>query len=122
MNHYYPAQRFSDLRCEEDQFPGREQGRRQQSEQSRGTRQRDLGRGQAAGFPRRTRMSACGCRKQFCHGSEPMSDWQPSATFYEMRLRARLHAAVREFLAHRGVLEVETPVTSQAVIPEPNLA
>src|SRR3546814_14457535 len=67
-------------------------------------------------------MSACGCRKQFCHGSEPMSDWQPSATFDALRLRARLNAAVREFLAPRGVLAVETPVMSQAGNTEPNLA
>src|SRR3546814_1109573 len=109
-------------RVEEDQFPGRGRGHRQQAGQSRGTRHRDLGRGQAAGFPRRTRMSACGCRKQCCHGSEPMSDWQPSATFDARRLRARLNAAVREFLAQRGVLEVETPVMSQAGNTEPNIA
>src|SRR3546814_19063943 len=54
--------------------------------------------------------------------SEPMSDWQPSATFDALRLRARLHAAVREFLAQRGVLEVETPVMSQAGNTEPNIA
>src|SRR3546814_6829386 len=54
--------------------------------------------------------------------SEPMSDWQPSATFDALRLRARLNAAVREFLAQRGVLEVETPVMSQAGNTEPNIA
>src|SRR3546814_4348394 len=51
-----------------------------------------------------------------------MSDWQPSATFDALRLRARLNAAVREFLARRGVLEVETPVMSQAGNTEPNIA
>src|SRR3546814_3922538 len=58
--------------------------------------------------------------KTVCHGSEPMSDWQPSATFDALRLRARLNAAVREFFAQRGVLEVETPVMSQAGNTEPN--
>ncbi|HEY9541441.1 MAG TPA: EF-P lysine aminoacylase EpmA [Luteimonas sp.] len=51
-----------------------------------------------------------------------MSDWQPSATFDALRLRARLNAAVREFFAQRGVLEVETPVMSQAGNTEPNIA
>src|SRR3546814_11930731 len=51
-----------------------------------------------------------------------MSDWQPAATFDALRLRARLNAAVREFLAQRGVLEVETPVMSQAGNTEPNIA
>src|SRR3546814_11521045 len=60
--------------------------------------------------------------KTVCHGSEPMSDWQPSATFDALRLRARLNAAVREFFAQRGVLEVETPVMSQAGNTEPNIA
>src|SRR3546814_11603911 len=54
--------------------------------------------------------------------SEPMSDWQPSATFDALRLRARLNAAVREFLAQRGVLEVETPVMSAAGNPGPHIA
>src|SRR3546814_1250354 len=54
--------------------------------------------------------------------SELMSDWQPSVTFDALRLRARLNAAVREFFAQRGVLEVETPVMSQAGNTEPNIA
>src|SRR3546814_19567522 len=60
--------------------------------------------------------------KTVCHGSEPMSDWQPSATFDALRLRARLNAAVRDFFAQRGVLEVETPVMSPAGNTAPNLA
>ncbi|MFC3715426.1 EF-P lysine aminoacylase EpmA [Luteimonas soli] len=51
-----------------------------------------------------------------------MSNWKPSATFDTLRLRARLNAAIREFFARRGVLEVETPVMSQAGNTEPNIA
>ncbi|QHG86772.1 EF-P lysine aminoacylase EpmA [Xanthomonas cucurbitae] len=38
-----------------------------------------------------------------------------------LRLRARLNATIREFFAERGVLEVETPVLSQAGNTEPNI-
>jgi len=51
-----------------------------------------------------------------------MADWQPSANFDALRLRARLYAAIRDFFAERGVLEVETPVMSRAGNTEPNIA
>jgi lysyl-tRNA synthetase class 2 len=51
-----------------------------------------------------------------------MNDWRPSAAADALRLRARLNAAIREFFAERGVLEVETPVMSQAGNSEPNIA
>lgn len=51
-----------------------------------------------------------------------MSNWKPSASFDTLRLRARLNAAFREFFAHRGVLEVETPVLSRAGNTDPNIA
>ncbi|MBB5862449.1 EF-P lysine aminoacylase EpmA [Xanthomonas sp. 3058] len=38
-----------------------------------------------------------------------------------LRLRARLNAAIREFFAERDVLEVETPVLSEAGNTEPNI-
>lgn len=38
-----------------------------------------------------------------------------------LELRARLHALIREFFAHRGVLEVETPILSGAGNTEPNI-
>ncbi len=51
-----------------------------------------------------------------------MSHWEPSATLDTLRLRARLNAAIREFMARRGVLEVETPILSLAGNTEPNIA
>lgn len=51
-----------------------------------------------------------------------MTDWQPSASFDAIRLRARLNALVRRFFVERGVLEVETPVLSRGGNSEPNIA
>ena len=51
-----------------------------------------------------------------------MSDRQPSSSFDALRLRARLNAEVRAFFAARGVLEVETPILSQAGNTDPNIA
>lgn len=49
-------------------------------------------------------------------------DWRPSATPAALRLRARVNAAIRDFFARRGVLEVETPVMSRAGNTDPNIA
>jgi len=49
------------------------------------------------------------------------ADWRPSADLDALRLRARLYALVRGFFAERGVLEVETPVLSEAGNTEPNI-
>ncbi|MCC4605360.1 EF-P lysine aminoacylase GenX [Xanthomonas campestris pv. badrii] len=38
-----------------------------------------------------------------------------------LQLRARLNATIRDFFAERGVIEVETPVLSQAGNTEPNI-
>ena len=51
-----------------------------------------------------------------------MADWQPSASFDALKLRARLNALIRAFFAERGVLEVETPVLSRGGNTEPNIA
>ncbi|TKS53777.1 EF-P lysine aminoacylase GenX [Luteimonas yindakuii] len=51
-----------------------------------------------------------------------MSDWRPSAAPSALRLRARVNALIRDFFADRDVLEVETPVMSQAGNTEPNIA
>ena len=47
--------------------------------------------------------------------------WKPSATPEALRLRARLNAVIRDFFAAREVLEVETPILSQAGNTEPNI-
>lgn len=49
-------------------------------------------------------------------------DWRPSADAEAIQLRARLYALIRAFFADRGVLEVETPVLSQAGNTDPNIA
>ncbi len=48
--------------------------------------------------------------------------WQPSSSFDAIRLRARLNALIRSFFAERDVLEVETPMLSQAGNTDPNIA
>ncbi|MDQ3039804.1 MAG: EF-P lysine aminoacylase EpmA [Pseudomonadota bacterium] len=50
------------------------------------------------------------------------ASWAPSATRGALRLRASLNRLVREFFHARDVLEVETPVLSQAGNTEPNIA
>lgn len=42
------------------------------------------------------------------------ASWQPSAPVANLLKRARIIAAIRRFFADRGVLEIETPVMSQA--------
>lgn len=51
-----------------------------------------------------------------------MNDWRPSSTRDSLHLRASLNRLVREFFHARNVLEVETPVLSQAGNTEPNIA
>ncbi|MBP3973365.1 EF-P lysine aminoacylase GenX [Pseudoxanthomonas spadix] len=54
--------------------------------------------------------------------AQPTADaWRPGATLEVIRLRAQLNAHVRAFFAQRQVLEVETPVLSQAGNTEPNI-
>ncbi len=48
--------------------------------------------------------------------------WRPGATLAALRLRARLYAMIRGFFDTRGVLEVHTPVLSQAGNTDPNIA
>jgi elongation factor P--(R)-beta-lysine ligase len=43
-----------------------------------------------------------------------MSDWQPTASLENLKLRAELLAKLRQFFAARQVLEVDTPALSKA--------
>lgn len=51
--------------------------------------------------------------------SEPV--WQPFASQAALKSRAQQLAFVRGFFAHRGVLEVETPILGQRGVTDPNL-
>ena len=55
-------------------------------------------------------------------GIDADASWMPSASRDAMRLRAWLNRLVREFFHARDVLEVETPVLSQAGNTDPNIA
>lgn len=48
--------------------------------------------------------------------------WQPSASIDTLKQRAELIASVRHFFATRGVMEVETPIWSQAGVTNPYIA
>lgn len=50
------------------------------------------------------------------------ASWAPSASRDALRLRAWLNRLVREFFHSRDVLEVETPLLSQAGNTDPNIA
>jgi lysyl-tRNA synthetase class 2 len=52
----------------------------------------------------------------------PELPWTPSASRDALRLRAWVNRLVREFFHARNVLEVETPVLSQAGNTDPNIA
>lgn len=47
--------------------------------------------------------------------------WQPSASLDALKRRAQIIARIRDFFAHREVLEVETPILSGAATVDPNL-
>jgi lysyl-tRNA synthetase class 2 len=55
-------------------------------------------------------------------GIDVDASWTPSASRDAIRLRAWLNRLVREFFHARDVLEVETPVLSQAGNTDPNIA
>jgi lysyl-tRNA synthetase class 2 len=50
-----------------------------------------------------------------------MKDWKPTTTLKAVKMRAQLNALVRGFFAERNVLEVETPILSQAANSDPNI-
>ncbi len=49
-------------------------------------------------------------------------DFKPSASREALQARARLYAHIRQFFSERDVLEVETPVWSQAAVTDLHLA
>ena len=51
-----------------------------------------------------------------------MTDWQPTASNPNLRLRADLLKKLRTFFAARQVLEVETPALSQTGATDRNIA
>jgi lysyl-tRNA synthetase class 2 len=48
-------------------------------------------------------------------------NWQPNATLKQIQSRAQLLAQIRTFFNERQVMEVETPLLSQATITDPQL-
>lgn len=55
-------------------------------------------------------------------GLDANADWGPGASRGAIRLRAWLNRLIRDFFHARDVLEVETPVLSQAGNTDPNIA
>lgn len=51
----------------------------------------------------------------------PNSDWRPSALLEHLRQSARLRRAVRQWADRQGILEVLTPVLSQAAATDPHV-
>ena len=50
-----------------------------------------------------------------------MKDWKPTANLKNLKIRAQLLAMIRQFFAERKVLEVETPILSQAGNTDSNI-
>lgn len=49
------------------------------------------------------------------------NNWNPGASLHALQQRARILQSVRAFFAQRDVLEVETPILSDAAITDPQL-
>ena len=47
--------------------------------------------------------------------------WQPTASLEAVQQRAQLYAVIRDFMAERHVLEVQTPIFSHKAVTDPNL-
>lgn len=50
-----------------------------------------------------------------------MNEWQPTASFETLKIKARLLSQLRAFFAEKDVLEVHTPLLSQAGNTEPSI-
>jgi lysyl-tRNA synthetase class 2 len=48
-------------------------------------------------------------------------NWQPTASFSHLKLRAEILTKIRQFFADRDVLEVETPLLCTATVTDPHL-
>lgn len=49
------------------------------------------------------------------------NNWKPGASLYALQQRARILQSIRAFFAQRDLLEVETPILSDAAITDPQL-
>ncbi len=54
--------------------------------------------------------------------SEAMNRYQPTCSIDALKARAVMYQKIRQFFAERGVLEVETPILSQAGVTDVHLA
>ena len=52
---------------------------------------------------------------------ENASQWRPTASLNNLKLRAGILAEIRSFFAERDVLEVETPILSRAALSDPHI-
>ncbi len=53
--------------------------------------------------------------------TDTKTTWQPTTTLAMLRHRAKLLSNIRQFFAERQVLEIETPLLSQATVTDPYL-
>lgn len=49
------------------------------------------------------------------------TDWPPTASLANLRIRANMLAAIRKFFAEREILEVETPLLCAATVTDPHI-
>lgn len=54
--------------------------------------------------------------------SQDMKTYQPTCSIDALKARAEMYHKIRQFFAERNVLEVETPVLSQAGVTDVHLA
>ena len=54
--------------------------------------------------------------------NEAMNRYQPTCSIDALKARAAMYQKIRQFFAERGVLEVETPILSQAGVTDVHLA
>ncbi|HTI50855.1 MAG TPA: amino acid--tRNA ligase-related protein, partial [Planctomycetaceae bacterium] len=66
-------------------------------------------------------VTAAGDADLYNIGMSESLDWRPAATLEQLRLRARLLAAVRRFFDERGYWEVDTPIVSRERVVDPHL-